>query len=1466
MENYLFSLKSTLDTFLSSSCTFRVPDLILGILCGLGLFFLIISCFQDGPPAPPPRKHGSFSKHPPKGRGRSRKRNGALEAYRVCQEKLEEVQNLVLLLQSHLGRFLDKGGFQHLYCQEPPDKVCTAEPAGAQQPCREEGISTMFPAPLTKHLPPLASAPLPDSVIVPVSIHLDLPSSACPSPEPFLCLDSLSSRPLALSPLPPSPPDARACSTPLTAPSAPLLPDSTPRPQRDPLALPRGTTPRSSSPRITWAPGISGLDGSSCPVPELPWCQVASKAWRVFTVTRSESQQGLLSRHPPEAPFWEDPTGRQVKASGLPFVTPDVQKLLEVLITKRAGLKIQKEKGKEQGPGYHLDSSANTFKSLDPRHRQHFWSIKGQPAELLGPEKAAYLRTRGAQLQQTCSQLFWGLPFLHSESLVAPVIVADSSPKLPSVIFNEPSNAKPLQNQAKVTSLLSLAQPLPSPPAQAQPQPLTPTRPQSQPPPLAQAETQARPHLLTPTRPDFQPPPLARFEMAHCIPSFPTLPPSSQPQGRYCDVACPAVPNKAQPFTSTAVQNLESHFLKKQLEREKNLPSVVRKSQQVSSQAPLRLPQGSRASQAHSASSVPPRNFISPGVREKLEQHLQQRFTPQQSTPPFRSQVSQKLVEPQGTFPGPCQAQGTMGPSKPSAFIGQGSCDAQKMGSSYPTRAPPGKGLYNDVGHSVGRILKDIYVTSASHSPKAPSMKTELKSHLSMKTESNRDLSLGRKHPENVLGVLLGRMAEQTHEGPIRMNVHCSRPVANPVLDLPEESNSHKGAGSPEPPQDWEPCMNTSRESLVPSPCIQQVLEAHIIRFRRKHSWSLLRKALKFLSLFKLKKAHPMAVPSSTVEVTCESGDLSKPQPTEVLEKPPQPQLEENVRTTESASTLLSPLLAPSCPCEKLPGDLGGSPPGNVHEPPEASLIGQGDKSPSQPVTYKFIGRIWHNESVMGAEKGSLQQPSPSPSVARDKPREETGGRASSDSCSSVTAVDLNAWPRSSKAQDTDPAWKSILDPGMMIRSQTMNVDQKGSWSPRSIKSLSSSAQSVELTPEDVYSDAQLRKLEGQRFAKPEQQRMRVLLQDCETGVLLQDCATSTLLQDCHSDMYLAADILAAEASLSHSQSLSSGDMSVSQALYDLSSSGGSSWGPQEPWGQQAPSKSQRKKSGPTDARENARRPRPGQHKKGLAERKARQARGLSRPSRKKEPADSQRSEARQLTLRKGRAQLESSFRKYMKLFLQWVSPSKDRGPKNPLQKGKPASATARSPDPAQSRPFTDSTVAEAEALITAVGQILEEKLALHPGHGPYASELNWHEGDPQAPAGQRYCYHRVVSYQEHRRVMREKPCDPRATRKGHSCHGRSRRASPSHRDGKWAFPPEEPGPPGRRGQHGPGAAGIPGHPAHCPRHCLLRNCASPAPSRYTPYVLPRRATLLPGTTYTMQRAFFSQVSTSPLC
>lgn len=123
-------------------------------------------------------------------------------------------------------------------------------------------------------------------------------------------------------------------------------------------------------------------------------------------MTHFESQQEHLSSHPAEASFWGGLTDRQVEAGSLSFVNPDAQKLLEILITKRVELKIWKKKGKEVEAG--------------------FWIIKGKPEQLLGPEEAPYPGALGDRLEKTCSHLFWGLPFLHSESLVITVTVPGS--------------------------------------------------------------------------------------------------------------------------------------------------------------------------------------------------------------------------------------------------------------------------------------------------------------------------------------------------------------------------------------------------------------------------------------------------------------------------------------------------------------------------------------------------------------------------------------------------------------------------------------------------------------------------------------------------------------------------------------------------------------------------------------------------------------------------------------------------------------------------------------------------------------------------------------------------------------------------------------------------------------------------------------------------------------------------------
>ena len=62
MENLLFSLKSTFDTWLNSSSPFWAIDTILAFLCGLGLFFLILPYLGNNPSSAPPRKHGNIRK------------------------------------------------------------------------------------------------------------------------------------------------------------------------------------------------------------------------------------------------------------------------------------------------------------------------------------------------------------------------------------------------------------------------------------------------------------------------------------------------------------------------------------------------------------------------------------------------------------------------------------------------------------------------------------------------------------------------------------------------------------------------------------------------------------------------------------------------------------------------------------------------------------------------------------------------------------------------------------------------------------------------------------------------------------------------------------------------------------------------------------------------------------------------------------------------------------------------------------------------------------------------------------------------------------------------------------------------------------------------------------------------------------------------------------------------------------
>ena len=165
------------------------------------------------------------------------------------------------------------------------------------------------------------------------------------------------------------------------------------------------------------------------------------------------------------------------------------------------------------------------------------------------------------------------------------------------------------------------------------------------------------------------------------------------------------------------------------------------------------------------------------------------------------------------------------------------------MRSKCPAQILPGTDLCHDVGQSVGKIVKDLYMFPANPPVKDPRAKPA----------SEIELSLDRKQPE-VSGVLTERKAEQICEREIPMNVYHLRLVDNLVLGTLGETNAPMKTESTQCSQDGKASLITSHESLVLSPYTEQELKAHIIRFRVRHRWSLLFKVLKFIFRLKLKR------------------------------------------------------------------------------------------------------------------------------------------------------------------------------------------------------------------------------------------------------------------------------------------------------------------------------------------------------------------------------------------------------------------------------------------------------------------------------------------------------------------------------------------------------------------------------------------------------------------------------------
>nr|XP_012642705.1 spermatogenesis-associated protein 31E1-like [Microcebus murinus] len=1388
MENYPFPLSSVSDSWLKLSSSAWVTDLILGILCGLGLFLLLLPCLGSGPSSPPARQKRSVRKADRRERPRSRKRSGPLKAYRDCRRELDGAWDLTLLLQSCQVKLPDKGGSHQLSCPDPPGEECNPAPASAHRPRAERvqdaspttSSPLASPAPLAQSPPPLASTLSPGPTASPVCAGSSQSSlSAARPPEPLLPPERPSPQPQALSPPTPRSPAPVAC--PLPPPDSSLA-----HAQCDSMAPPLGTVPQSYSPHYNncWLPPpvskISDLSCTSDTVSALTWWQVAARtgrAWSLSASAESKSQQGHLSNRPPEASSWGDATHRQMEGRGPSFIHTDVQDLLETLMGKRKENEKEGSSLKQVSPDYPRGCLGNMVKSPSGDQDttpQRFCNMTDKPEQLPGPQQLSHPKAKGDHLQQKCTQLFWGLPSLHSESLVAAVRVSGPPLNFPSVLFNGFPNSFGVHPHPQLFL------------------------PQSWP------HHRALPQL-----------PLAGFQPQICLPHSLLTPHFCSPQIPFCGAFCPTVRREAQFPLSTAVQQLECHFLKKQQESRRALPTIVKNSQEVFHQ----LTSDRWTSQTYKSVSSSSEDIINPGL---WGQHPRISSTRHRATLPRRNQPSLGRAQPWGRFPRAGQAKEKQGDSWSSAYTGGSSQDIQDMESKGPAifqiwkhpSLKPGHCPESDSNLSCNSNRSLVVL------PRASSQEESESSRMKPSSDTRHDLP-DKGHVEDILKVHLSRKLGQIKQGRIPVSICHSRLANDQALAPFENSNMHIETRTLASSKGRESSEDTSQGLLDPGR--KHALEAHVRRLQVRHKWGLPLKILKTKNLFMLKKAQPPPLPLSTFSswATCESGDNSTTEVVKFLGEDPQEGPGEKI-TEKSVLTQIGPHPATSPVGENVQMDLRGTQSGDNRGHSEALSTGQKGRWPSQPLT----SRTRHSEMFLGARRGSPEL-SPGSAMARSEPWEEEKSVASGDFHCTESMQQLTLGSQSSGAKKTikpvkakkkkPPAWEAILGTSMRADSHRFNV----SLSSGSLSNSNSSQSFIVYVPQNPEELCLNAPRVGACQNQPQGLAPNVLLQDYTTGVLLGN----------YDPDVLGVDIWAFPATLSSSHSKSTAD---------------TGW----------PCESQSKRSGPTDKRERCRRPKPGGQKQRSARPRTSQTNGISHPSQDRELAESPRSKSSQLLPNEGQAPTGSRFRNKTRQFLQWIFPKKNTGEGEPVQNREPASATAQCLGRVTGRSCTDARMDKVRGLVTTVGQILEEETG--PNHELPVSKGNRYREELQATVGGSCSHHRGPSQPEKRRVMSDTACNHQATPVGHSSPVKNRWVR--DKNSNQASP-------ARPCQHRPRVARASSYPIGCPRHCCLPKGVLPGQPDHTSPTFPGEQTFLSEEVQFRQRKrVLSYGSTSPMC
>ncbi|XP_047279795.1 spermatogenesis-associated protein 31A5 isoform X1 [Homo sapiens] len=400
---------------------------------------------------------------------------------------------------------------------------------------------------------------------------------------------------------------------------------------------------------------------------------------------------------------------------------------------------------------------------------------------------------------------------------------------------------------------------------------------------------------------------------------------------------------------------------------------------------------------------------------------------------------------------------------------------------------------------------------------------------------------------------------------------------------------------------------------------------------------------------------------------------------------------------------------------------------------------------------------------------------------------------------------------QSSKAGETReavPQCRVPLETCMLANLQATSEDVHGFEAPGTSKSSLHPRVSVSQDPRKLcLMEEVVNEFEPGMATKSETQP-----QVCAAVVLLPDGQASVVPH--------ASENLVSQVPQGHLQSMPTGNMRASQELHDLMAARRSKLVHEEPRNPncQGSCKSQRPMFPPIHKSEKSRKPNLEKHEERLE--------GLRTPQltpvRKTE--DTHQDEGVQLLPSKKQPPSVSPFGENIKQIFQWIFSKK---------KSKPAPVTAESQKTVKNRSRVYSSSAEAQGLMTAVGQMLDEKMSLC--HARHASKVNQHKQKFQAPVCGFPCNHRHLFYSEHGRILSYAASSQQATLKSQGCPNRDRQIrnqqplkSVRCNNEQWGLRhpqilhPKKAVSPVSPPQHWPKTSGASSHHHHCPRHCLL--------------------------------------------